>query len=244
MSKKKTLKSEGTEKYYTRAILPIPADSDGAVELLQGKLGVFPLYAMLLYSEVDEACAEFMRRKGSWLHSLSGNDCLIGTFENPGEWGESWKLYWRQKLGPDFEQISDEWLKMKPFDVNMAFFLADRLNVDKNDLPCVVFIEDFGKKEQLYVPIVVDQGEYPRFFQDLFTAVHDAVQEPQGSRLQELRVQYRKVWLKWVLTRKIKDISAAIKEWGSVIKETKEAIVGAFEPLTPFIKLIREAVGK
>lgn len=247
MPKKIIIGSERTETYIDRSLITT-RDVKEAAEILRGKFGSYPLYAFFLYSEFDEDLAEFMRLRGQWLHSLSGEDCLIGVLENPGEWGEGWERYWQKRLGSDFSQISAEWMKLKPFDRNTAFSIADLLEVEKNTLPCIVFVESFSQKEAMCIPIIPDKNYYPRYFQDIFTAVHSATKAPAGARLQALRSQWRKVWAEWILPKKIapprwlKDMGKSIQEWGSLIKETKDAIVKAIDPLTPILRQVKALI--
>ncbi|MEW6182331.1 MAG: hypothetical protein AB1500_04030 [Bacillota bacterium] len=241
MSEKTIIDSEGTEKYIEKFLAPV-TDAANAAEMLRGRLGTYPFYALFLYSEVDEDIAEFVRVKGSWLHSLTGSDCLVGVLENPGEWGEGWERHWRQRLGEDYDKVSAEWLKLKPFDRNTAFSLAELLEVEKNTLPCIVFMESFEDNKILCIPLVADKAGYPKYFMDVFAAIGHAVDAPPGERLQALRSEWRKVWAKWILPEKIKHLTKVLQEWGSILKETKEALINAVEPLTPLLRNVKNAL--
>jgi len=239
MPEKIKIPSEGSTRFIEKAIKPIQS-SDEAIVMLKGNLGSYPLYVFLLYSEMDEDIAEFLRTKGNWLHNLSGEDCLIGIFENPADWGETWQNYWRQKLGSSFDGMSAEWLNLKPFDRNTAYSLADQLDVDKNVLPCIVFIEDFSQHKIMYVPLVSDKNLYKEFFPDLFNAVHEAIQAPSGSRLDALRPLWRKIWLKYFLPRDIEHFAGEIKKWGSIIKDTEDTIAEIITPAAPVLRVIKK----
>lgn len=86
--------------------------------LYNGKVGSYPLNAFFLYSDMDEDLAEFVKEKGYWLHCLSGNDCLIGAFENPEHWGTGWKNHWQEKLGFLYWSAQEEWTKLETYDRN------------------------------------------------------------------------------------------------------------------------------
>jgi hypothetical protein len=201
------------------------------------KLGNFPLYAFLLYSELNENVAEFISKKGQWLHCLTNEDCLVGVFENPSAWGERWKNYWRERLAPDdFEIMIEKNMMLSASDRNYAYILADSLEVDKQFLPCFVFVEDFGSKKVLHIPLVVNETDYPAYFQELFSCVHKAVKAPKGKRLESLQAEYRIIWAKWILPNKVKNWAKKIQEWGSVIKDTKDVIGQIVDPVSPFMK--------
>lgn len=222
----------------------------------------YPFHAFLLYSEIDEDIAEFMRLKGQWLHSLSGKDCLIFVFENPGDWGDNWKQYWQKKLGSSFEQVSKDWFQIKPVDRNTAFELAARLNIPKNTLPCIVFSEPalftvnvsesiFGlgvpesigslanpTEHILSIPLVANKDNYSKYFLDVFSAVNSAAESPSGDRIKALQVEWSKVWKKWLLPEEIKDKAKSIQEWGSLLAETKGTLLEIINPFTPLIQQV------
>jgi hypothetical protein len=243
MSDKIKIASEGKVKYITKALLPV-LDEKEAAERVQHKLGEYPLYAFLLYDEMDDDLTVFVRMHGGLLHGLSGNDCLLSVFENPGDWGEGWKRYWQQKLGPDFDKMLSDWIKLKPFDRNTSYQLADYLQIDRKALPCIIFVESFLDKRFMYLPIIKDKGEYHDYFKDLFTAVRDATNEPAGKRIDKLRSEWKRLWLKWILPQKVKTLASDIQDWGSVIKTTKDSLVSAFEPITPILHSIFPGIVK
>jgi hypothetical protein len=234
----KKISSENTEIYREKALGVIPTrDIQGGLKRLRDKLGSYPLYAFFLYTEMDEDLVAFMRY-GYWLHSLSGNDCLISVFENPGEWGEQWKSYWQEKLGSDFDQISADWYKLQPLDRDSAFSLADLLGVEKNTIPCIVFLESFEDKKLMCIPIIADKTKYKEYFQALFAAVSRAARTPVGKRLQALQKEWRKVWVRLILPEKIRSMAKSIQDWRSVIIDTKDTIVALFDLVTPLINRI------
>jgi hypothetical protein len=217
-------------------------------------LDKYPFHGFLLYSEIDENVAEFVRLKGQWLHSLSGKDCLIFVFENPGNWGEDWKQYWQKKLGSSFEEVSRDWLQMKPVDRNTAFELAERLNIPKNTLPCIVFSEPSlltgddlleslsplanPKEKILSIPLVTNNDDYSKYFLDVFSAVNSAAKSPPGERIKVLQVEWSKVWRKWFLPEEIKGKAKSIQEWGSLLAEIKGTLIEVINPFTPLIQQI------
>lgn len=208
--------------------------ANGTVKTLRDLFGDYPLYAFFLYSEIDEYLFEFIRLRGQWLHSLSGDDCLICVFEHPGDWGEGWECYWRERLGSNFSQISAEWMKLKPFDRNTAFSLADLLEVEKNTLPCIVFMESASQKEVMCIPIITDKSNYPKYFQDIFTAVRYAIKKtPTDNLLRAFSSEWRKVWTKWILPEKIKGMAKSIQKGGSIIKETTEPFMSVIFRMFP-----------
>jgi hypothetical protein len=239
--------SETLVPYVEKVLVPLAPmavqDIQGDADRMRDKLGTYPLYAFLLYTEMDEDLVAFLRR-AYWLHTLSGSDCLVSVFENPTNWGEQWKKYWQEKLGPDFNRMSRDWYKLQPLDRDSAFSLADRLGVDKNALPCIVFLESFGDRRIMCLPIVADRVKYREYFQSLFAAVSRAAKAPPGNRLDALHGEWRKVWVKLILPEKAKGLAKSIQDWGSVISDTKDAIVNLLNPVSPLINsILRPAQG-
>jgi hypothetical protein len=227
------------ENRKMRYMFTLDNSGGGAGIVKYPKLGNFPLYAFFLYSEFDKDIAEFIRKRGYWLHCLSGKDCLICVFENPGDWGEGWVRFWKKRLGSDYKKISSKWMKLKPLDRNLAYELADSLNVEKNALPCLVFVEDLDKNEVLYLPIITNKKDYPYYFQDIFTAVNDVTKGYVGLQLRTLRKKWRKIWIRWILPQKIKKLSESIQEWGSVIKKTENAFIDVLNPFIPSLQKLK-----
>ena len=197
---------------------------------------IYPMYAFFLYSSKDKDLAEFVRVDGHWLNSLSGFTCLIGVLENPGEWEEGWELYWKDALGPRFKKLKKEWMNLKPYDRDVAFQLADLLNVDKSTLPCMVFFEYLPSTDILCIPIINDKTKYQKYFQDIFAAVSSASKGPAGERLKVLQSEWRKLWCKWILPPWIKDMLESVQEWGSLIAKTKSVIIDVVDPISPILE--------
>lgn len=160
----------------------IPANDLVALDKLVGKLGKYPLYGFLLYSTVDKDFSDYIASdKGRWLHRITGDDCLIAVFENPAPWGPKYEEYWKKTLGENFSDIAAKWKDIAAEDRDLSYELADKLNVDKNALPCLVFIKDFQSNEILYIPIITNKDEYTNYFKDIAKIVHDA-REIEGDK--------------------------------------------------------------
>jgi hypothetical protein len=172
------------------------------------------------------------------VNSLSGFDCLIGVYENPGEWGEGWELYWKNILGPRFRKLKKEWMNLKPYDRDTAFRLADILGIDKNNLPCMVFLESLPTTELLCIPIIDDHTLYLKYFQDIFTAISKASKMPEGKRLETLRSEWKKLWVKWISPSIAKKLLESVQEWGTQIAKTKSVIIDVVDPTPNWLKKI------
>jgi len=206
-------------------------------EMLQGKFGEYPVYAFFLYSSEDAQVAEFMRAKGGWLHSLSGKDCLIAVLEQPTQWGEGWEKYWKERLGSEYDQLSEQWKKLKPFDLDYCYELASKLDIKKNEIPCIVFLESALEEKVLCLPIIPEVGKYREYFEDVFTAVQFAVKSQKGERIKKLHTEWGKFWVKWKGVPGAKKVAQIFQEVGSTIRdiikpwaEVVEIVNGAVSP--------------
>lgn len=201
----------------------------------------YPLYAFLLYTEIDKDFSRFVDSKGRWLHDLSGEQCLISAFENPERWGEGWKNYWKEKIGSDeFDLKSMKWAELTPLDRNNAFRLAESLDLDKNLLPCIVFVDPDSSHEIMSVPVISDPAEYANFFKDIFTAVRRVSQARKGQKLRDLKKAWLKYLLKWSAQQNAKLLTGKIEKWGSVLKELddKTTFISLLIKYSPLITML------
>jgi histone H3/H4 len=239
-AKRKTLKEEDLE-VWVRAMAPVTQTAD-IQNILQGEYGDFPLYGVFLYSSLDTDISDFVSSQGSWIHAISGNDCLLMTFENPANWKSLWKSYWQQKLGEKFDKKMDQWSTLLPEHRDVVYLVADNLNIRKNTLPCIVFINSLNESQILCVPIIDDRDRYKKYFEDLFDLISSVKDESPEMRFEEFQKKWKSLWGLWgkyILPRKIKAFNASLQEWGSLIIETKMTIINIIEPVTPFVSPIK-----
>jgi hypothetical protein len=221
-----------------------PADNGEPLDVLGNLFDSYPFCAFILYSEKDKDIAAFISTDGDWLHRLSGKDCLIGVFENPKKWDKGWVHDMQRHFGPDFERVMEKWKKIEPYERNNAFDLCSILGIEKNAVPCIVFAGSISSKKFLCMPIIADTCDYENYFKDIFTAVNTAAKVPARERLEKLRSEWKKLWAKWIMPEKAKALSESIQEWGSLIKDTKCALIDAVEPVTPVLSLLVSALAK
>jgi histone H3/H4 len=236
---RKTIKAEDLQ--LATAVAPIVKPSD-IQNILRGEYGDFPLYGIFLYSSLDKDISDFVSSEGSWIHSISGNDCLLMLFENPENWKTLWKGYWQEKLGSKFDEKMDEWRTLLPEHRDLVYSVADNLNIRKNTLPCIVFINSFHESQILCVPIIDNKDRYKKYFEDLFDLISSIKDKPPEERFDEFQKKWKSLWGLWgkyILPQKIRAFNAFLQEWGSLIIETKTTIINIIEPITPLIVPIR-----
>jgi hypothetical protein len=223
----------------------IPIGSPQDVRKVLGKeFGEFPLYGFFLFSTFDQDIITFLQEHASWLHNSSGEDVLLAMFENPEKWGRGWKEYWKQKLGPEFDKKYAEWSLLLPEDRDLAYSIANQLGIEKNILPCIVFVKSVEDKQILCIPIIQNKDNYRFYFEDLFTVIQEVRNIAPEDRLVVFQKKWKMVWAKWILPEKIKTYATAIQEWGSMIITTKNTILSIIEPVTPFIAPLKEIIAK
>lgn len=228
---------------FTNALFPIGGDED-IKKILGEEYGEFPLYGFFLFSSFDQNLITFINEHAAWLHNSSGNDVLLSLFENPEKWGQRWKEYWQKKLGSEFDEKNREWSAILPEDRDLGYNLADQFGIEKNLLPCIVFVNSYKDKQILCVPIIENKENYRFYFEDLFTVVQNVKQIPAEHRFPAFQKKWKKLWIKWILPEKIKGFSEAVKEWGSLIIDTKNTIIAIIEPVTPFLTSIKNTLSK
>lgn len=235
----------GIYPYPQIAAYSVPIAGNKDIEKIFGKeYGEFPLYAFFLYSSFDQDIIQFTNDHASWLNQLSGESCLVAMFENPDKWGQRWKEYWQNQLGDGFQEKYDEWSKILPEDRDLTYNLADLFDIRKNLIPCIVFVKSFEEKQILCVPIVTNKDNFRYYFEDLFTVTQYVQHVPQEYRFDAFQKKWKILWVKWILPEKIKDFNDAVKEWGSLIIETKNTIIGIIEPVTPLLTPIKGILAK
>jgi hypothetical protein len=90
----------------------------------------YPLYAFFLHTGKDQDVAEYLSQNSADLDALTGNKCLIFSFEKPSKWDEDWKAVLRKRLGPDFDKQFAEWERLTNYSRNEKIgILTDRLCV-------------------------------------------------------------------------------------------------------------------
>ena len=221
--------------------IPISGPED-VRKILGNEYGNFPLYGFFLFSTFDQDIINFLNEHASWLHNSSGEDILLALFENPEKWGRGWKEYWEKKIGPGFDDKIKEWSALLPEDRDLAYNIADLLGVEKNILPCIVFVKSFEDKQILCVPLIQNKDNFRFYFEDLFTVVQEIKKTPAEDQFTAFQKEWKVIWVKWILPEKIKTYTKAIQEWGSIIIETKNTILSIIEPITPFIAPIKEII--
>ena len=199
----------------------------------------YPMYAFFLHTEVDKDVADYLSQKGSWLDALTGNDCLICTFEKPSNWDEGWKDAWKKQLGDDFDKNYAQWEALTNYTkAAYASSLAERLGVPLNHMPCMVFVENLHSHKILQIPFIANKDDYDRYFMDVLTCIRAAAKADQEKRLTTLDSKWRKYWIKWIIPQKVKEMSKSIQEWGSLFSDTKDEVVSVLDIVSPIIKRI------
>lgn len=128
------------------------------------------------------------------------------------------------RLGPDFDLKMVKWMELTPVDRDIAFGLAEGLHVDKNLLPCIVFVDPDSIHEVLSIPVMAGVTEYDDFFKDLFTAFQRASRVKEGQKVRDLKKAWLKYWLKWSTHQKAKHLQGKMKKWGSILVEFDETM--------------------
>jgi hypothetical protein len=199
----------------------------------------YPLYAFFLHTEKDKDLADYLSQNSSWLDAVTGDDCLICTIEKPSNWDEGWKNAWKMRLGADFEKNYAEWEALTNYsEATYAMSLANLFNVPLNHMPCMVFVEDLHGNKILQLPIIANKEDFDGYLADVLTCVRSAARANPKERLTSLENAWGKYWRKWILPQKVKQMAKSIQEWGSVISDTKDAIVNILDIPSPIIKKI------
>ena len=153
----------------------------------------YPLYAVLLYSNMDSDLVKYVRVQGYTLHKLSGEDCIVYSLENPIESKdyEKYRDYWRKKIGDhDFAfKFSKEWLNHLPLELDDAFDIASRYGIPKDKLPVILLLEDLNSSDYIWDPIKLDEGEdkYSNYFKSLFADIGAIKNEKKSDKLKALK---------------------------------------------------------
>ena len=222
---------------------PIPHPSKIG-DILGKEYGDFPFYGFFLFSTMDQDMINFLTEHASWLHNSSGEDILLLLFENPDKWGPRWKSYWKEKLGSKFDVKYAEWTTLLPEDRDLAYSICDLLGVGKNTLPCIVIVQSLEAKQILCVPIIQNKDNYRFYLEDLFEIIRNVKTIPTEDQFSVFQTKWKIMWTKWILPEKVKTYSSALKDWGSIIIDTKNTIISIIEPITPFIASIKTIISK
>lgn len=135
------------------------------------------LWGVLLYTTADVELATYVRTHFEDLNALSGPSTRVFVVERQARWAEA-RAYWRGRLEPELYQVlsSMRWLRWQPYEPQGAYPIADRLGLDPELLPCLVFFD--GRPEQPWggrrIVFPVEETT-PRYFRTLFGRVARAL---------------------------------------------------------------------
>lgn len=74
------------------------------LELLK-KVPDVNIYGFLLTMDVKHPVSQMVSERWYELHDLTGPNFLLLAFNPPSEWKDSFKDYWKEKLGKEFEDV-------------------------------------------------------------------------------------------------------------------------------------------
>lgn len=111
------------------------------------------IYGVLLTRDIKHPLVQMLRERWYDFHKLTGPEFLLIVFEPPDEWRESFKNYWKGKLGEDIEKIWDEWQTgvEREGAVDYAKLFKPEVRVD--DFPCMVLFTDLKHLDEQQVVI-------------------------------------------------------------------------------------------
>jgi hypothetical protein len=219
-----------------------PFPSDGSEYTLKTKLE-YPLLAFFLHNEDDQDVSEFLSQKGAQLDALTGEGCLIYLYEKPSKWDEGWKAKLKERYGLEFDKKFAEWEKESDYTRNEKIqILTKRLDIPYNHLPCMIFIENLYSNDLLMIPFVAKKDYFKDYFRDILTCIQKAGKAPQGKMLSTMKSEWRRYWIKWIASEKIKTYANEFQEWGSIIVKTKDTCINIVDVISPIFKGISTAL--
>lgn len=220
-------------------VLPCPADPfpESGGSWVQREMQEYPFFAFFLHNEDDVDVSEYLSQKGAQLDAMTGKDVHIFLYENPSKWDEGWKANLKKRYGSEFDKKFAEWKKVTDYTRNeMIQKLTSCLDVPYNHLPCMIFIEDLNSKEFLSIPFVAKKEYFKDYFRDILTCVQKTGKARRGERLNTMKKEWRRYWLKWIASEKIKEYAKEFKEWGSIIAGAKDTFVNIIDIFSPIVK--------
>lgn len=135
------------------------------------------LFCFILYGDVEShtKLANFINRHGDFLDEISGNDCLIGLFENPNNWGSHWERKWKKRLGSNYKMLQTEWNKLDSSDRNASYTIANALGI-MSQVPCMIFTTDFMATDFVVLSIEKNNNNFEYFFIEVFEIVQKCLE--------------------------------------------------------------------
>lgn len=129
------------------------------------------LWGALLYTEEDVEIARYVRERFNDLNIMSGPDLHIFVVERPTSYREA-KSYWQRYLSPEVLRTYRllNWMRWRPLDKSGCYAVAQELDVEVDELPCLVLFD--SPKQSVVFPLnrSVDQSRYFRTLISLITA--------------------------------------------------------------------------
>ena len=109
----------------------------------------------------------------------------------PKDWREATR-FWRRTLSDSQFQTWGllQWLLTKPYDKSEAYTIARRLDVDADQLPCIVFLSGGVNSKSVVFPI---KSVSPEFFRGMFSSMEKLITKSRGARFSILTKNFEKI---------------------------------------------------
>lgn len=160
------------------------------LELLS-KIPDVSIYGVLLTRNIKHPLVQMLRERWYDFHKLTGPKFLLIVFEPPDEWRESFKNYWKGKLGEDIEKVWDECQTRVEREgaVDYAKLFKPKVKVD--DFPCMVLFTDLKHLDEQQVVMRKipkwDTESLYELFSGMIQSIVDCCEQPAEKRLECLK---------------------------------------------------------
>lgn len=162
------------------------------LDLLE-KIPDVAIYGVLLTRDIKHPLVKMLRKSERWydFHKLTGPKFLLIVFEPPGEWRESFKNYWKDKFGEDFEKIWDEWQTGVEREGAADYAKLFKPEVKVDDFPCMVLFTDLkhldGKQVVMCKIPKWDTESLYKLLSGMIQSIVDCCEQPDEKRLECLQ---------------------------------------------------------
>ncbi|MGD1703737.1 hypothetical protein [Dapis sp. BLCC M229] len=153
------------------------------------------LNAIFLYTDSDREIVSYIRNNFDEFDKLTGDWNKIYILEKPEPKLDSLIKYWQSIIYAElYEKFSlSRWLfNTKPFNRNESYYIARKLDIFPEQLPCLVLLPPLTKisgREKLIIPI---QEVSVSYFRKIFSTLEQIVkQTEENNKYEAIKIKFR-----------------------------------------------------
>ena len=166
-----------------------PLDEPQATIEVISRIPEVVVYGFLLSSSSHDSVSNFLTERWQDLHHLTGDRFLLVVFTPPASLEDSYKTYWKKRLGASFSRGWQDWKKFTGDGIAYDYLNLFKPGLKPSQLPCLVLFTDPKDRKAIIrtIPADWDIEGLHQLFVGIIETVHECYDVPKEARLEFLR---------------------------------------------------------